>query len=407
MSPHRRRYPARQSRRVAHLTSVHRSDDPRIVLKECASLADRGYDVVLVARGRAPVTMPAGVRFVSAGESHGRLARMAWVPIRILVRAWRLRAQVYHIHDPELLPIGLLLRLSGAAVIYDAHEDLPRQIAYKPYIPPVLRAPISLAADLIERKVATYLDGIVAATPKIASRFPLDRTTIVQNFPRMAEFPAAEVRAYRERLPVVAYVGRLTEMVGAEVMVGAAEALGRSSVRFVLAGPIEKRLEMRLRRKSAHVEFPGRLSRSEVRDLLNSARVGVVLFQPLANYVEAYPTKLFEYMACGIPVVASDFPLWRDIVTSAGCGLLVDPTDPVAVAGAVGQLLDDEEVSAAMGQRGRHAVEKRFTWDEQAERLGSLYDGFFAGSPDRHLHSGDMRRPARRASSPPTDGAGG
>ena len=399
MRPQGSRSSRLRTRRVAHLTSVHRSDDPRIVLKECASLADRGYDVVLVARGSTPVTMPAGVRFVSAGESHSRLGRMAWLPIRILLRAWRLRARIYHIHDPELLPIGLLLKLSGAAVIYDAHEDLPRQIAYKPYILPVLRAPISLVADLIERNVARYLDRIVAATPKIASRFPGDRTAIIHNFPRMAEFPAGEVRAYAERSLVVAYVGRLTEMVGAEVMVGAAEELGRSSVRFVLAGPIEKPLEVRLRGQSSHVEFPGRVSRGEVWELLNNARVGVVLFQPLANYVDAYPTKLFEYMACGMPVVASDFPLWRDIVTSAGCGLLVDPTDPVAVARAIGQLLDDEEMSAAMGQLGRHAVEKRFTWDEQAERLGSLYDGILGASPDSQLPSEDTRRRARGPSS--------
>jgi glycosyltransferase involved in cell wall biosynthesis len=164
--------------------------------------------------------------------------------------------------------------------------------------------------------------------------------------------------------------------------VQAANVLHRDDVRFVLAGPIESELEAALRdaaMDSAQVDVPGWLGRAEVGDLLDAARVGIVLFQPVGNYVEAYPTKLFEYMASGTPVVASDFPLWRTIIDSAQCGLVVDPTDPMAVAAAIDRLLRDPQLASAMGARGRQAVLEHYRWEDQAERLSSLYGRLLRG----------------------------
>jgi glycosyltransferase involved in cell wall biosynthesis len=127
------------------------------------------------------------------------------------------------------------------------------------------------------------------------------------------------------------------------------------------------------------VELPGRLDRPEVMALLHDARVGLVLFQPVANYVEAYPTKLFEYMASELPVVASDFPVWREIVAEVDCGLLADPTDPIAVADAIEELLADPERAAAMGRRGRQAVLEHYRWEPQGARLLAMYSRLLAG----------------------------
>lgn len=367
--------PPMHGNRVAHLTSVHRSDDPRILLKECSSLARSGYEVTLVGRGDPPAKPPPGVRFVSAGNAGGRIARMVTLPVRVLICAWRLRADVYHVHDPELLPVAMILKLGGARAIYDAHEDLPRQIEYKEYIPGVLRRPVALVAGGIEQVAVRLLDAVVTATPRIATRFPAQKTVVVQNFPLMSEFGEEAIVPYEARPMLVAYVGRITEAVGARTMAEAANHLQRDGVRTVLAGPIDPALEKDLRRTtaSANIDFPGWLGRSEVQELLGAARVGIVLFQPVGNYVEAYPTKLFEYMASSVPVIASDFPLWRQIVESAGCGILVDPTDARAVAAAIDRLLADPELSAEMGARGRRAVLEDYRWETQADRLSTLY----------------------------------
>jgi hypothetical protein len=86
-----------------------------------------------------------------------------------------------------------------------------------------------------------------------------------------------------------------------------------------------------------------------------------------------YPTKLFEYMAARVPVVASDFPLYRAIVEGAGCGIVVDPTSPHAIAEAVRYLLDHPEDAQAMADRGRAAMLERYNWHASKEALLELY----------------------------------
>ena len=373
--PSRRQSADPRARRVVHISTVHRSDDPRILLKECASLAAEGYDVRLVGRGAPPSQVTPGVTFHSIGDARTRLARMVLLPARALVRAWRLKAALYHIHDPELLPIAVLLKLTGGRVLYDAHEDLPRQIEYKPYLRPAARRPVAMVAAALEHVVVRLIDGVIAATPRIGSRFPAKRVTVVQNFPLMSEFEEREIAPMAERPLVVAYVGRLTEVVGAEVMARAVALLDRDDVTFVLAGPVDPSLADRMRHLASphRLDLPGWVGRDQVAEILGRARVGLVLFQPVGNYTEAYPTKLFEYMASAVPAVASDFPMWRTIVANAGAGLLVDPTDAQAVAHAIERLLDDDELAAAMGVRGRRAVLERFRWDDQAARLVRLY----------------------------------
>lgn len=370
--------------RVAHVSTVHPSDDPRIYLKECATLAAAGFEVVLIGRGSAP-SVDVGVRFVSIGEARGRLVRMIVLPVRVLLAARRVRAQLYHLHDPELLPVGVVLRLLGARVVYDAHEDLPRQIEYKAYLPRRTRGAVARGAAAMEQGAARILDAVVAATPRIAARFPRSRVALIQNFPTEREFGEAPARPYADREALVAYVGRLTPEIGARVMADAARIAtwDRRDLRVVLAGPADADLVADLRRRTspAPIELPGRIDRDMVVELLQAARVGLVLFQPVANYVEAYPTKLFEYMASELPVVASDFPVWREIVEGVGCGLLVDPTDPEAVADAIRALLDDPERAAEMGRRGRAAVMDRYRWEPQGERLVELYRRIIAVDP--------------------------
>ncbi len=373
----RRPEPAKVPLRVAHLTSVHRSNDPRIFLKECSTLARAGYEVTLVGRGAGPADAEtAGVRFVSVGDTASRRERMLRLPLRILREAWRLRADVYHVHDPELLPAGLVLKALGRRVIYDVHEDVPRQIAYKTYMPAWLRRVSAVLAGGLESVIGLTFDGIVAATPHIASRFPSAKTAVVRNYPLLDEFAGAAPSPLREREDVVTYVGRVTEEIGALVMADVAKIIGSARpVRFVVAGPVSQVLSERVagRASPVQVEQPGWLDRDAVMKLLDETRIGLVLFQPYENYLRAYPTKLFEYMAAGVPVVASDFPDWREFVDGTGCGVLVDPQDPQAVAAAIRELLDDSERAAAMGASGRRAVAARYNWAAEGDELLRLY----------------------------------
>ena len=159
-------------------------------------------------------------------------------------------------------------------------------------------------------------------------------------------------------------------------MARAARIVGLSrACRFVVAGPGGDAILAEMHRQVAPVnlETPGWLDRDAVAELLGSAAVGLAVFQPLDNYTRAYPTKLFEYMAAGIPVVASDFPMYRDVIVDNDAGILVDPTDASAVARAIEELLDDPARAAEMGERGRQAVIAQYNWQSESTKLVAFY----------------------------------
>jgi hypothetical protein len=319
-----------------------------------------------------------GVQVVDTGSKpRSRVLRMTLGAWRMLRAVQKARPDVAHFHDPELIPVGLALKLSGIKVIYDVHEDVPRQILTKYYLPAVFRKPAAWFMEAVEWIAGRCFDAIVPATPKIAVRFPADKTVVVQNFPILEELVAPEPLPYEQRPPHFAYVGGITRARGAREMV---EAIGRVSsgeARLRLAGAFSpKNLQSEIKALPGwdKVDFLGWADRRQVAGLLGNVRAGLVLFHPGPNHCSAQPNKMFEYMAAGLPVIASDFPLWRQIVDGAGCGLLVDPLDPVAIADAMQWILEHPAGAEAMGRRGRQAVEEKYNWEREAEKLIGLYE---------------------------------
>lgn len=297
---------------------------------------------------------------------------------RVFRQAIKSNASICHFHDPELIPVAVCLALAGRKVIYDVHEDLPRQIMSKHWISPWLRRGVSVGAALIEWiSSRVFFSGIVAATPVISERFPRNKTVTVQNFPEFAMSDANGSDSYRTRIRSVAYIGGLEEIRGIREMVQAIAICNRTSpIKFFLAGRFSNS-ETKKRIESMEgwneVDFLGWKSRQEVKEILAKSRVGLVVLHPISNYLVSYPVKLFEYMAAGIPVVASDFPLWREIVEDADCGILVDPMNPEAIATAISWLLDNPERAEEMGKNGRRAVEKKYNWAAEFTKLETLY----------------------------------
>lgn len=363
--------------KICHLTSAHPLFDSRIFYKECKTLVHAGYHVALIAQNENNEICD-GVQIYGVAKTNKRSSRLTYTLWHVYKLAMLLDADIYHFHDPELIVIGLLLRAQGKLVIYDVHEDVPLQILNKHWIPRWLRKFVAQIVKITE-KISTYgFNGIVAATPQIGMKFPEQKTVIVQNFPRFQELNLTNGLIFKERSSKLVYIGRLSAIRGIKEIVSAMELLPQTlNAQLILAGVFDQPIfHTQLQQIPGYkfVNFVGWKDQSEIRRILSTSQIGLVTLYPTPNFLESYPIKLFEYMAAGIPVIASDFPLWRQIISEAECGLLVDPLDPKAIAQAITWLLEHQNEAQAMGQRGRRAIEKQFNWSCEESKLLQFYE---------------------------------
>lgn len=371
--------------RIVHLTSAHPRYDIRIFVKQVQTLANAHPQqvVLIVADGKGDETVTGKPAVYDLGKPNsGRAMRALLGSVRAFRFIRRRKPEIVHFHDPELIPLCLLLKLFGHKIIYDVHEDVPRQIMSKHWIPVILRTPVALGITILEWLVGKVFDAIVPATPTIANRFPTNKTVLVQNFPIKKELVSASPVPYQSRPHAFAYVGSIAEIRGAKEMVIAIGYLrNKSGSRLEMAGEISPdslSSELRALPDWSLVNYQRHIGRPEVANLLGNVWAGLVLFHPMPNHVDAQPNKMFEYMAAGLPVIASNFPLWRQIIEGAQCGLLVDPLNPQAIAEAMRWIMEHPVESEAMGQRGRKAVEKTYNWDKEAAKLIVLYKKLLA-----------------------------
>jgi glycosyltransferase involved in cell wall biosynthesis len=370
----------RKPTKVVHMTSVHSALDPRIFHKECRSLARAGFHVTVIGP-HSKDTIADQVHIRSIRRDHSRFARMTRTVWRIYREAQRQRADVYHFHDPELIPVGLLLRAGGKQVIYDIHEDMPKDVMSKCYLPVWTRRPIAWLAERIEGAACGHFSALVAVTPSIAARFrPLNhRTEVVHNYPYAREIVFAQtVSPWDTRRQSVAYVGGITAQRAILEMVTAMSLLPQSlNATLELAGnetPEGINPELIYNNPGwPRVKHHGFIDQPSTFRILHQVRAGLVLFHPEPNHLEAMPQKIFEYMGAGLPLIASDFPLWRKILGDVGCAIFVDPADPRAIANAIEYVLTHPTEAEQMGMRGQRAVLDRYNWDTEGEKLVNLY----------------------------------
>lgn len=365
--------------RIIQMTSVHIWHDTRVFHKMCASVAAAGHEVHLVVPKDDP-----GVETVDGVVVHGlpkpRNRRERWLTTvdRVLDTAAELQGDLYQFHDPEFLPKapGFQKRV-GAPVVFDSHEDYRLQMMYKPYLPAAVRPFVGKAVGWVEDRNIGRIAGVIAATPSIAERFAQHPAcVVVQNFPIHNKLMMAEEET-RDRDPArFGYVGGLAVVRGALDMVDALPAAG-PDIRLDLGGnwqPASLRDACVRRPGWAQVDELGYLDFDQIRDMFRRVGAGLSLLHPVQSYLTAYSVKMFEYMAAGLPFVASDFPMWRSIVDDVGCGVLADPRDPVAIGMAMRRLTDDPDEARRMGERGRRAVEQKYNWANELAKLLAFYE---------------------------------
>ncbi len=366
--------------KIVHLSSVHRDLDVRILLKECASLASKidNASVNLILAG-VTEREEFGVHIHSVSKYNGsRLKRMWFTVNQVFSKAISLDADIYHLHDPELLRIALKLKRRGKIVVYDAHEDLPRQIMGKSYLP--LKSLLAAFFERYENYVVKRLDGVVTATPFIAARFKKvnENTIDINNFPLESEiaFSNNEPSVIENR---VCFIGGISPIRGISQLV---DSLENSLVRLSLAGEIESEYFSELSVKAGwrNVDALGFINRYQALALKQKCLAGIVTFLPYPNHVNAQPNKIFEYMAAGLPVIGSNFPLWKEIIEQNNCGICVDPTDSLAIAAAIHELASNKELARKMGENGSRLVKEKYNWGHEEIKLIDFYQQLMTSS---------------------------
>ncbi|MBV8172050.1 MAG: glycosyltransferase family 4 protein [Candidatus Eremiobacteraeota bacterium] len=357
------------------MTSLHSALDSRIFYRECRSLVRAGYDVVIVAPGGVDRIVD-GVRIRAVPPARNRLHRFLVTGAAVLLAALRENCDVYHFHDPELMGCGLILRALNKRVVYDSHEDVPKDVAQKRYIPRFLRRPAAFVVRHISRMCTSFFDATVIAVPAIADGVR-GKKVVIRNYPVVDDLLRIASPPWSSRSRAAIYAGSITESLGLREMIAAMSSPELpADARLTLVGAFaDAALLARVRAEPnwSRVELAGWKEGAALWETIADAKVGLVVHHPTPTYIEGMPTKLFEYMALGLPVVASDFPGWPEIVRSIGCGLLVDPLDAKAIGQAISYLLRHPAKAREMGENGRAAVIHKFNWRREELKLLSLY----------------------------------
>ncbi len=362
--------------RCVHVSTVHPRHDTRILYRECMSLAQAGLDVTLMVADGNGQECVNGVEIVDIGaRSKSRILRLLLTDTKMLWRLLKIKAAVFHFHDPELIIAATVLRWRGNKVIFDVHENITKQIRHKQYIPGIFRRLLSAGAHVINSLIKSC-SGIVLAETSYAPIYADARgvQVTVLNLPNIDQFDEFVQLDRSTNGNEIIYVGGISASRGMKILAQALEILDQKGIAFVmhLFGRVTSPLEWP-DFKHGQVKLHGFKPANEAYAWSRKCKVGVSILQPIPNYFESYSTKVFEYMSVGLPFVTSDFPIYSTLTEQTKAGICVNPTDPVAVAAALESIFNDPERSLKFGQNGVAATRETWNWNTQAETLLTLY----------------------------------
>jgi glycosyltransferase involved in cell wall biosynthesis len=359
-------------------TSAHPWDDIRVFRKEAISLA-KSYQVEL----HAPA--PFEYREYEGIKIYG-LPRWAKVSDRRNIRRELRRrlkksdAKIFHFHDPELLLLAMVAKLLyRKTVIYDIHEDYPSYIHHKSWIPQSLRGMVAFTFRLLERLACRFFDHLITTSTAIDNRFAHYPSTIVSNYPRL-QFNGKFPEKPKDKVDFI-YAGSMEDVRGIRELGHAfIQAGDRSSIKMKLniaghvRGSVEFQDDMETIFSHPLIEYSGVLEFEKVMELMNSSHIGVIPFLPVTSNQNIVPHKLFDYMAAGLTIMASDYPGWPTELMNGEIGMLFDPLNQETTIECLLALAAEPEHTEQMGRRAYELVHRQFSWDSQEERLLGVYE---------------------------------
>jgi len=357
--------------KVVHLTTVHPKNDNRIFYKECITLKENGFDVSLVVAGEQDKTIN-GVNIIGFKKHNSRIRRIFKTSFFDLLKVCKkLDADIYHFHDPEVIFAGLYLKLIGKKVIYDIHENNPAAIMSKPYIKSLFyKKVISKIFNIVELIASRFFDGLVTARPDISKRFKHKQLITLRNFPILPDLSKLKQLDIEKEKPIVIFVGGMTKLRGINELLDAFEDL--DDYELWLLGPVtEDELNKRITNGCKNVVYKGRVEAYDVFSYIDKADIGIITFLEAPNHIETLATKPFEYMACGKPMIMSNFKYWKD--TFEDSSYYVDPSDVEDIKDTIIKLMENKEDRRKMAEQNLYLSKNEYNWEKESKKLLALY----------------------------------
>ncbi|XKE75642.1 glycosyltransferase family 4 protein [Cytobacillus firmus] len=362
------------------LTTVHQAYDGRIYHKQCKSLVKGGYDVTLIAP-RPETIKNDGIKIIPIEKPKKEWKRILQ-SVKIVKTALRTKADIYHFHDPELIPAGVLIKLlSGKPVIFDVHEHYPNAIMSKAYLRKSIKIPIRIIYEVIEKISLPFLSGIIYTTKEIGERYKKYKSCKIENYPPLSLFKVSDLNSKDESL--LLYLGGITEIRGIRQLIQGFALVAKQNpkARLVFVGGFESRSfeqeiydlvnELGLEN---HMQFHGKVPYEEIQKYMAAASIGIIPYLPEPNHLVCLPNKLFEYMASGIAVVASDFPHYREVIENSDAGQLIDPTKPESIAEGILKLMENQSQTVLKQQKGKAMFRDVYNWEQEEKKLLKFYN---------------------------------
>ncbi len=368
---------------VCVLTTAHGFLDVRAYFTQVRTLASGGYYVRYIAKdvsGDNDSTLVPNVERCPIKPYSSRLLRMFLGSIHAFILALQSKASIYHFHDPELIPVCIVLKLlNGKRVIYDVHELVESQILSKKWIPYLfLRRVIAAVYSIVEKIGMYFFDKVILAEDDYLNfykkkYFDLRKFEIIHNYP-IASLAAPVLSPKKENNPkVLIYAGALAEERGIADIVRAVELISEPIELWLVGTWADENFHKYCESLPGYskVRYLGFLPLDEVYRLISRADIGLSMLHPIGNYLTSYPTKVFDYMLHSKPAVMSNFPLWKSVFN--GAVLFAIPQNPEDIALKIQTLLNNAPLRSELGETGRNLIETKYSWEKEGLRLLQLY----------------------------------
>lgn len=365
---------------ICHVISGYFRNDARVFLRQCLTLVDAGHQVTIITNDGAEDQTIDTVDILNTGKIWPRWRTLLFAKKQFLKKCATLNADVYQLHSPELLPLGLKLKKLGYKVVYDAHEDMEAHILEKEWLPKFVRKPLSVLTNIYMLRTLKKFDEVISPHSHVIEKLnkKLKKGILIANFPIIKPLPDNHFDNFTDRLPIFCYSGTVYPYSNQVEIIRS--VLNTHIGKYEIAGVIADDLYTTLSEISTgdKVVFNGRIDQSSLRKLYFRSICGLAVYDYKLNlgYKRgSYGTnKLFEYMEAGLPIICTDYELWKEIIDFYKCGFYVVPGDEIQITEAMMTLIRDPEKARKMGENARKAALEKFNWVTEAQKYRRIFD---------------------------------